>query len=153
MHSIERHKLNKKARLLYILAYVIGLGLTVVTVLFLVLVIKPIEEPTALYGILLVFSIITPMFTGLGLTMYGGIVARKLVTEGNRLLRLKADMYYERFCNLIRFKQFDEARDYYNNFIHGHYRVISHGILLGAVLHSGADKDWKDKALDRIINM
>ena len=153
MNSIQRHRLKKKIRLFFILAYLIGFGLPVSVVLFLVFIMKPMEEPTTLYGILLVLSIITPMFTGLLLGMLGGLRDQKLRAERKRLLNEKSKLYYQRFCNLIRFKQFDEAKYYYNDFIYGQYRVICHGILLGAVFITGADKNWDDKAWERMINM
>lgn len=153
MNIIERHKLKKKAKLLFTLAYLVGLGLTALSVLFFVFVIKPIEEPTILHGILFLLPILTPLFSGLGLTMFGSIELEKLRRERKRLYKEKSELYYHRFINLVRFKQFEEARNYYNDFITAPYRIISHGILLGAVLHSDADKDWRITALDRMLSM
>jgi len=153
MNNKARHKLKKKIFLIQLSAFLIGVVLTGLILLSIKLYGKPVEEAKRIYAIIIVGSIITPVMTGWILAMYATSLGRIYDKERFKLKHLKEDMYYQRFCELIWSQDFEGAKDYYNNFIKGSYRIICHGILLGAVFVSGADKDWESKASQRMIEI
>lgn len=109
MERLKRHKLKKQAKIRTILAWLIGVGGTLLLVIIMFVFITPPPTDSLLISMIFSFFMFSPMIIGfiLGLSAQG---KRDLLRdERNRMYREKDEMYFSMFTKKIKDGDYNDA--------------------------------------------
>ena len=107
MTSKERHKKIQKMKTLFWLAYCIGIGGIGLSIILIMMVIKPMMNMTLVTLLIVVMFFMLPIIGSLLLGIYASMIQTELLIERKRIRTEKNKHYVRRF-----FKCIKQARKY-----------------------------------------
>lgn len=145
MKRIERHKLRKQVKKMFIFALIVPF-LTIISGIGILLKLGPFED--LLYHVCLLIFIFSGIIIGLSIMFFIILKNDMLLQERNRIVKERKRFHLRRFWNDIQSEQYDEAKKIYNYMLKGGDRVFAHGILIGAFV-SGKNRKKQIEGIRR----
>jgi len=140
MERSKRKKLKRKMKILFILGYLIGIGLTGINVFIIFVILPnlgiiPLGDDASFFIVIgLLLSLLFPLFFGLLCGMIGSLCRADLLREKTRMTDERRMFHIGRCINKMKNKEIEEAINIYDEFIAGKGSVdgiLVKGIILG----------------------
>ena len=92
--------------------------------------------------------LILPLFIGMSLNVRATWTINALYAEKKRLYKEKNKMYVRKVFDFVQKEMFEEAIDVHNDLVFGEAKVITRGVLIGALFFKGGHEDHKRAILN-----